>query len=750
MTSCEFCKEPFLLRRRSPFIYSNLASIVFWTGIIVLVHYRKCRAGRLNAEGVMTLTLMPMFLYYFYVCMVVNIIEIITCVVVPLAVAQNNSWRASIIHSTIHTADNFLSMCVVVMLLSQGLGRRTLSRSVKVSSVCSLTLLLLYLFEFRRVKSGDQDSGHGVGIALNGSLFASYLSIYVFPTYWVFRRPALNGYLLYLWTLHALFLISHVLLLLHNNFAYCVFLTALVQGAFNPLIIYTTLLKDSLYWQGKWYLGNEKRKYTMTSNIRSPLSNTSLNPEAAICLARAMDEIERVPLLNHAMVRIKTNLVNDPGLTTKGRSVGFQRSKVVLGAGSYSRVYRGVFKGKSCAIKMMFTPELTPDIIDNVCSEAALLGSLKHKNVVEIIGVCVYPPSVCMVMELCSKGSVFNLVHNKSRCLPVWLVDKICLETATAVSFLHSHNPCIIHLDIKASNLLMDSNYTVKLADLELARRVCSKNPLGRGGRGLSGQSYDSSSTHSHSQSHTQTQTRTTSTTHTYDAYEVKRVRKVTWVVPDTINWTAPELLCKERTNIVPTSKADVYSLAMTFYEIYSRKIPYEDWENDRKDRPELTVEEAIIAGSYRPEIPLNMPDSLKSLIEQGWASDPQQRPTAQDLYNECLRVMKRNRGRNKAEGMDSKSFQSDSKRIQSDSKRIQSDSKRIQSDSKRIQSDSKILKASQYIGQESQGSSRPTTTHASLTQESIAQGSIAQGSIAQDPYHRDLWDLSVENKGYM
>eukprot|EP00954_Amorphochlora_amoebiformis_P013651 1071749-Amorphochlora_amoeboformis.AAC.1 len=124
--------------------------------------------------------------------------------------------------------------------------------------------------------------------------------------------------------------------------------------------------------------------------------------------------------------------------------------------------------------------------------------------------------------------------------------------------------------------------------------------------------------------------------------------------------------------------------------------------------------------------------------------------PTAQDLYNECLRVMKRNRGRNKAEGMDSKSFQSDSKRIQSDSKRIQSDSKRIQSDSKRIQSDSKILKASQYIGQESQGSSRPTTTHASLTQESIAQGSIAQGSIAQDPYHRDLWDLSVENKGYM
>lgn len=139
----------------------------------------------------------------------------------------------------------------------------------------------------------------------------------------------------------------------------------------------------------------------------------------------------------------------------------------------------GFYKEKPCAIKMMFTPELTPETIDSVCAEAGMLGSLRHPNIVDVIGVCVYPPSVCMVMELCRKGSVFQMIHKQGCQLPKHILMKLCIETANAVAFLHEHEPTIIHLDIKPSNLLLDQNFTVKLADLELARRYLASTVQG-------------------------------------------------------------------------------------------------------------------------------------------------------------------------------------------------------------------------------------------------------------------------------
>eukprot|EP00467_Chlorarachnion_reptans_P008208 CAMPEP_0114496040 /NCGR_PEP_ID=MMETSP0109-20121206/5553_1 /TAXON_ID=29199 /ORGANISM="Chlorarachnion reptans, Strain CCCM449" /LENGTH=458 /DNA_ID=CAMNT_0001673277 /DNA_START=491 /DNA_END=1867 /DNA_ORIENTATION=+ len=442
----------------------------------------------------------------------------------------------------------------------------------------------------------------GASISLNGSLTLFYLSIFAAPLDWIFRRPALNGYVLFMWLQHLSFVISAALRYNNFDFGFCVYCVGIVLAVLAPLMIYRTLLLDSLYWQGKWFNDGYFRKDTTTTNILSPLTDTSLIPESAIRLAHAMDEIDRVPLLNHALLRIKTQLSEDPGLTRRGIKVAATRNSVVLGHGSNARVYSGFYKENPCAIKMMFTPELTPEIIDTVCAEAGMLGSLRHSNIVDIFGVCVYPPSVCMVMELCQKGSVSQLIHKENHEISRQLLMKICLETANAVSFLHEHEPTIIHLDIKPSNLLLDRNFTVKLADLELARRICCPGPEIK--------SQDEGS------------------------------KQKKWVIPDTINWTAPELL--KRKHVYPTTAADVYSLAMVIYEIYARKVPYTDFAercaNDCK-LSNTNLEDAIISGLFRPQIPETMPEDLAEVVSQGWSSDPRNRPSAKDFYIKCLSI---------------------------------------------------------------------------------------------------------------
>ena len=48
-----------------------------------------------------------------------------------------------------------------------------------------------------------------------------------------------------------------------------------------------------------------------------------------------------------------------------------------LGSGSCSKVYRGSYKKRVCAIKLIFTVDLTEEVIGRVAAEAQLLSSIQ-------------------------------------------------------------------------------------------------------------------------------------------------------------------------------------------------------------------------------------------------------------------------------------------------------------------------------------------------------------------------------------
>ncbi|KAL2899633.1 U-box domain-containing protein 35 [Bienertia sinuspersici] len=130
-------------------------------------------------------------------------------------------------------------------------------------------------------------------------------------------------------------------------------------------------------------------------------------------------------------------------------------SSLKIGEGGYGPVYRAMLQHTPVAIK-----------ID-------VLGRMRHPNMVLLVGAC--PEYGCLVYEYMENGSLEDRLFRKNNTRPIpWKTRfKIAAEIATALLFLHDAKPePMVHRDLKPANILLDSNYTSKIADVGLARLV--------------------------------------------------------------------------------------------------------------------------------------------------------------------------------------------------------------------------------------------------------------------------------------
>lgn len=121
----------------------------------------------------------------------------------------------------------------------------------------------------------------------------------------------------------------------------------------------------------------------------------------------------------------------------------------VLGAGGTARVFKGSYRGKPVAVKMMFCVELDAELVNTFCEEAGMLAQLQHRNVVRLEGLCVVPPALCLVMELCEFGSLYSFLREMGEELSWRQRLSLCADCARAVAFLHQQSPPLLHMDIK-------------------------------------------------------------------------------------------------------------------------------------------------------------------------------------------------------------------------------------------------------------------------------------------------------------
>ncbi|KAL1555164.1 putative serine/threonine-protein kinase pbl3 [Salvia divinorum] len=104
-------------------------------------------------------------------------------------------------------------------------------------------------------------------------------------------------------------------------------------------------------------------------------------------------------------------------------------------------------------------------------AEVNYLGLLHHENLVKLIGYCSEAEKKLLVYEYMPKGSLENHLFRKGVQLMPWATRmRIAVDVARGLAFLHSLDANVIYRDLKASNVLLDSEFNAKLSDFGLAR----------------------------------------------------------------------------------------------------------------------------------------------------------------------------------------------------------------------------------------------------------------------------------------
>ncbi|CAI9760762.1 unnamed protein product [Fraxinus pennsylvanica] len=158
------------------------------------------------------------------------------------------------------------------------------------------------------------------------------------------------------------------------------------------------------------------------------------------------------------------------------------RPDSVLGEGGFGSVYKGWVDEHSLAASkpgvgmVIAVKRLNQEGWQGhreCLAEINYLGQLRHPNLVKLIGYCLEDDHRVLVYEFMPKGSMENhLFRRGSYFQPLsWsLRMKIALGAARGLAFLHNAETKVIYRDFKTSNILLDSNYNVKLSDFGLAR----------------------------------------------------------------------------------------------------------------------------------------------------------------------------------------------------------------------------------------------------------------------------------------
>ena len=117
---------------------------------------------------------------------------------------------------------------------------------------------------------------------------------------------------------------------------------------------------------------------------------------------------------------------------------------------------------------------------DLFSAEVRTLGSIRHKNIVRLLGCCDNGRTRLLLFDYICNGSLFGLLHEKRMFLDWDSRYKIMLGAAHGLEYLH-HDciPPIVHRDVKANNILVGPQFEAFLADFGLAKLVSSSECSG-------------------------------------------------------------------------------------------------------------------------------------------------------------------------------------------------------------------------------------------------------------------------------
>ncbi|KAB2087944.1 hypothetical protein ES319_A04G139900v1 [Gossypium barbadense] len=144
----------------------------------------------------------------------------------------------------------------------------------------------------------------------------------------------------------------------------------------------------------------------------------------------------------------------------------------LLGEGGFGKVYLGFLRDINSNIAVKRITPNSQQGVKEYESEITTIIRLRHRNLVQLIGWCHDNKEFLIVYEFLPNKSLDYHLHREP-CLLTWDTRyKITTGVASALFYLQECDQCVLHRDIKSSNVLLDLSYNAKLGDFGLARLV--------------------------------------------------------------------------------------------------------------------------------------------------------------------------------------------------------------------------------------------------------------------------------------
>ncbi|KAH3708032.1 hypothetical protein DPMN_067471, partial [Dreissena polymorpha] len=134
-----------------------------------------------------------------------------------------------------------------------------------------------------------------------------------------------------------------------------------------------------------------------------------------------------------------------------------------LGDGAFGKVYKAQHRDNKTLAALKLVEIKAEDDLEDFMVEIDILTKCKHKNVVGLHETYYYGGKLWMFIEFCGGGAVDSIMVDLEKPLNEKQIRYVCREMCEGLAFIHSQH--VIHRDLKAGNVLLTMDGSVKLAD---------------------------------------------------------------------------------------------------------------------------------------------------------------------------------------------------------------------------------------------------------------------------------------------